>query len=94
MGRSDPVIHSDHTSIFCSNPQPYRPRMLDHELKFTVFLEWARFPGSTSAYDRIDGNDGHKSAPDTNKQQSDQPTKDLQEGGHTIPLCWSSDAST
>jgi hypothetical protein len=29
-------------------------------------MEWARFPKSASAYDRTDGNDGHKSALDIN----------------------------
>lgn len=53
-------------SVFCcSDIQPYRPTKVAHELKFTSFLEWGRFPRCSSAYNSTDGGDGDNSAPDT-----------------------------
>ncbi|KAL1623447.1 hypothetical protein SLS54_004436 [Diplodia seriata] len=38
------------TTLFCcSDSQPYRPRTLSHERKFTTFLKWAAFPRETTA---------------------------------------------
>ena len=32
----------------CSNLQPFRPRRVDHEAKFTIFLNWAKFPTTST----------------------------------------------
>lgn len=37
------------TSIFCcASIQPYRPRRIIHEDKFTIFIGWAAFPRESS----------------------------------------------
>lgn len=40
------------SSIFCcTNPQPYKNRILDHEPKFREFLTWGSYPKDSSIED-------------------------------------------
>jgi len=60
------------TIFCCGNIQPYRPVRVDHELRFTSFLEWAHFPRSTRVCDLTDESGRLQSPPDNDWQYAIQ----------------------
>ncbi len=42
VNATKPACQMASTIFCCTNLQPYRPRTLDHELKFTDFMCWAK----------------------------------------------------
>jgi len=49
----------------CTDILPYKPSKVDHELKFTSFLEWGNFPRRSSPYDPTDGSNRRNSTLDS-----------------------------
>jgi len=68
-------------SLFCcGNIQPFRPKIIDHELKFRSFLEWARYPRSTKIADVIDDNGGTQNPSESNWQYAIQLVQQVNYG--------------